>query len=853
MLRLLLALVVFAGLVREAGAQAIAVSLTGRAMPSMLTADGLRWADQLTAAVLNACPLARGTTYYFAQSGNDTTGNGSEATPWQTIAKAQTTLTASSGNIALVFKRGDTWEEQTGLNVDKNNVTVGAYGSTGARPLWNNFANKFASGGTLWTLASGNRYTTTVADIGGIREQLNRLDKAYRKVSSTGEVESTPNSYYWASNTLHLHATNAAGTAVDPDTIAFEYTLAAATDDSGIDVAAGVTGVRIDSIRCDGWGLDGAAVNQEYGIKAQTSGTNVVAVTNCEAYYSARHNLGHNAGAAASGGFVLWSGCRYGYCTEPVAATWVSYCGLGGQEDVVIGCEAAYGSLPASATRNFVEGEAGLCHTNGGSYYVALQLLIDNLVSAPANGFGCHIGYVTSNPSAAPPAVTPADCKHVQIGTRMDKAVGTGGNGGSVGHMLAQPNCLEIGGRYQFVPLNCTSDSIASIAPTGWTVNTAVEIDLTNAGMTESVFGLYNPVVTANAPKFWGCHVNVISNGTTDFALNFRRALDLNEAHDASAEFVGGVYSVRRTNPASTADVIRVGMPNTATAQRRNAYFGLSADSANVGSASAANTITLGSLPAFAGAAFPASPLLAGGEGGLCEYDLLRRSRHPTAPAIGPLEVASQELQRPTAAEIVALIEGGDVGTRLSELVTDTSDIALVANTVNTKLGTPAGASVSADIAAIESQTDDIGVAGAGLTALASQASVDAIEVGETQPRVNRKPDPAFTVKVSRRADGTHKATSPVRITPGAIDGVFAFVDVSPVFGADNFVRTVGTPSVEAGGSITASAEGPRDTYAVIELDGTATASEERTITVPVTMDSGTTINVVFDVVVFAQ
>lgn len=36
------------------------------------------------------------------------------------------------------------------------------------------------------------------------------------------------------------------------------------------------------------------------------------------------------------------------------------------------------------------------------------------------------------------------------------------------------------------------------------------------------------------------------------------------------------------------------------------------------------------------------------------------------------------------------------------------------------RLGAPAGASVSADIAAIEAQTDDIGAAGAGLTALAS-------------------------------------------------------------------------------------------------------------------------------------
>jgi hypothetical protein len=41
-----------------------------------------------------------------------------------------------------------------------------------------------------------------------------------------------------------------------------------------------------------------------------------------------------------------------------------------------------------------------------------------------------------------------------------------------------------------------------------------------------------------------------------------------------------------------------------------------------------------------------------------------------------------------------------------------------------TRLGAPAGASVSADIAAIEAQTDDIGAAGAGLTALASAANL---------------------------------------------------------------------------------------------------------------------------------
>ena len=50
-----------------------------------------------------------------------------------------------------------------------------------------------------------------------------------------------------------------------------------------------------------------------------------------------------------------------------------------------------------------------------------------------------------------------------------------------------------------------------------------------------------------------------------------------------------------------------------------------------------------------------------------------------------------------------------------------------------TRLGAPAGASVSADIAAIEAQTDDIGVAGAGLTGIPWNAAWDA----EVQSEVN--------------------------------------------------------------------------------------------------------------------
>lgn len=117
---------------------------------------------------------------------------------------------------------------------------------------------------------------------------------------------------------------------------------------------------------------------------------------------------------------------------------------------------------------------------------------------------------------------------------------------------------------------------------------------------------------------------------------------------------------------------------------------------------------------------------------------------------------------------------------------------------------------------------------------------------GTSQPRINRKPDPGFTIKVSRRTDGTYKCTSPIRLTAGAVQDVYVFVDMSPLFGAENFVQTVGTATVSEGSITEGDDKGPRDTYAVLELDGTADDNCE--VTVPVTMTSGTTVPVVFDV-----
>jgi hypothetical protein len=83
------------------------------AIPAPQKAAFYSWEYDAIQAMLDACPLARGTTKYFSQSGNDTTGDGSLATPYKTKAKASDVIAASSGDIACLFARGEDWSGET--------------------------------------------------------------------------------------------------------------------------------------------------------------------------------------------------------------------------------------------------------------------------------------------------------------------------------------------------------------------------------------------------------------------------------------------------------------------------------------------------------------------------------------------------------------------------------------------------------------------------------------------------------------------------------------------------------------------------------------------------------------------
>lgn len=146
---------------------------------------------------------------------------------------------------------------------------------------------------------------------------------------------------------------------------------------------------------------------------------------------------------------------------------------------------------------------------------------------------------------------------------------------------------------------------------------------------------------------------------------------------------------------------------------------------------------------------------------------------------------------------------------------------------------------------------------GATYAKLPTGIIADATDVisAQTQPRVNYAPGKAFTYQVSRRVDGTHKCTLPCRIQPGAVQNLAIGIDMTPLFGARLFVKDVGTPTIAGGVGVDldATALGPRDTLAMFEIDGTATAGDEHTMTANVTMETDEVVQVTLTIKVFDE
>lgn len=640
----------------------LAEALVGRARPRANTLSFLRWKEDLNAAILAACPLTAATNYYVDSVAGDDGDAGTEQAPFATLEKAQEVIdawTPTTGRLGIRLKRGSVFEENVGLTL-KSYVTVAAYGD-GLRPLLNRFTSKFASGGTLWTLAGTNRYTTTVAAIGTIRRQTQRL-KSIRKVASTVECEATPNSWYHTGTTLSLHLTNDAGTAVDPDTVALEYTLSASAGLSGIYISGGETRCRVDGVRCDGWGYSGFEDGlQNYGILANCNDDEIAAITDFECYFNNRHCFGHNAGGADTnvGGLVLFMNGRAGHGWAQDVTVGISYAGGGEQETIIKNIEVPWGAVPDTAARDYPSGIAMYSHTNDTDLNPGLQIVDGLYLPAPPHGLGCaaacHFGNLAelSDPNSLDDVVA------YEFNTKVDKFHGFGN-----GQLLYNKSAVHANRNMYLFPREdgqqtLVNVSSATLAAGGWDFNSAIEIDLSNIAAARSLYALFNPTApeTLYSPKIVHCHIlwarNPQSLGT---GFCYDQLFGGATADGDGSEFVNSIAAAVRENPASTASPVqRLALVDSVSTIRNSAFLGMTTGAAagTNGQEAGYATVTLdGPVSLLGQPTIGVGQLYGAGEAAACEYDFYGRPRNSAAPTIGPVEAVDSLSVGPTAEEI---------------------------------------------------------------------------------------------------------------------------------------------------------------------------------------------------------
>lgn len=579
----------------------------------------LRWVHARIETRLAECALVHPTTHYFAQNGNDTTGDGSESNPWKTLSKVSSVIAASSGNIACLLRRGDTWRELTTLAIDRSNVALGAYG-TGSKPTITFFTRQYAASG--WTATGGgSHYHTESVEIAWVREVGDEYTP-YSMATSAANCDATARSWWWDSGASRLYVN--AGGGRNPNTLALEAVPHQTADAIFVD---DVDGVRVDNIILHGGGIMSPANSTQhtYGFKTGAAGTNATVFADCECYYSGYHAFGQSA---LADGICTFVGCKSGFSrgADDGGFDFIIYAQDGGNECLVIGCTALYGPLPGTP------GGAIYGHTAGGS--AKHGLILESGFTVPAGAYAHSGARGYSDLPAASGDITAVRC--FVLGRRV----------GSLTSPLAVASAAVImchedayhANSVQFV--NCASSSgpdtiCGGTLGNGWCVNCTLIINCTG----------YNPKVTSNQSgkrqRFWHCYLSMRDYASVDYSgfesasTGFgASAVDV-EVHQSIFEGINGTIVPGINNNLLTDQSTPISPPQ----QTGNAYVGLAEPgylAAFMLSSNDPRKLTLTGTPAIP--IVPnASYIVAAGALTLVDYDAADHSRKAATVVAGPL------------------------------------------------------------------------------------------------------------------------------------------------------------------------------------------------------------------------
>ena len=344
--------------------------------PAPHTMAFLRWCDEYISRRKRQCVFKRPTIYYVAANGNDSNNGTSPSTPWQTYAKVISHIGANSdGNYSILFRRGDTFRSATGLSLTAPNVHFGAYGPLPTSgidaPIISHFTVQWASGGTRWSLVSGNVWQASVTagtttnpsgatSVGFIRVAEDPLSPL---IAQPGAAQVGLNDLSFAVSGSTVYINVAAYGVTSPNDLNIEAVpVNASSPPDAIALFAGSAGnpgstnCWIDGLRFEGWGAGSQGLTatgnaNASGVRNMAGGDagqseHVAYISNCECYYYGAHAFSQEPGGFGGAHIVENCIAGYGYDAINGLTMFNSYAGNGRQETVYRNCSARFGALP---------------------------------------------------------------------------------------------------------------------------------------------------------------------------------------------------------------------------------------------------------------------------------------------------------------------------------------------------------------------------------------------------------------------------------------------------------------------------------------------------------------------------
>lgn len=482
--------------------------------PGVLTPAWQRWYDALLAMRLAECPRERSTTFHFAADGDDAMGDGSIASPFQSLAKAQQILDAHpQGDVALLFRRGDVWrmpasatQSTSALVANAPNVTIADYG-TGDKPVLTAFRTIDPAS---WQPAPGNPslfVTAAAVDTTWVKDALAPFEP-FVQTFSTIECAANERSFFYdqPSGLLYVNPPTS-----DPDprtgSIAYEATRPTA---SGVRLRG--DGSRVENIVAFGFGMWFTTPSQVHGIDLFVTGDRRAVAVGCESYYGSSHLMVH-AASGTSGGIATFVSCVAGFATPNIPGgetIFNAFSQTGGHQIIWDRCEARFGRLPStrwswestSASRSFF--------SHGGTGNADADLVIAYECLAPGGPWGPGL---TSAFNTLPSASAVEQARGFNIRE-------THINARTTSMTVAQGGVVSLGGRYLGLRPPVGDPVFTTGAPGGFAIACTFQIDLT--GRPPGTFAMYNPGSTQQAAAtIVHCHFDVTTPAGVEFRIDF--------------------------------------------------------------------------------------------------------------------------------------------------------------------------------------------------------------------------------------------------------------------------------------------------------------------------------------------